>query len=144
MGIERKLDPRIVVKVKPDDEIVNNSNVLQDDDDLQLEVLTDEFWYIKLITYFTSPAAADIKFQWSAPALAFVGSHLIYTTAYFDASTPVTRDGADATVVLNTWDTFYAGGSNGGTLKLQWAQAAAVASDTKLKKGSSMICVRLI
>jgi len=128
---------------KTADETVNNSTVLQNDNELKLAVLANEVWYIEAVIIATILAASDFKWHWTMPALAeFYGlghEEFPYNnfSSYFElsATTSIEAVAAPETKVCRMQG-LYIGGANGGDLQLQWAQNAAAVEDTKVLANS--------
>jgi hypothetical protein len=141
------------VVVKTVNETVNNSDVLQDDDELFFPVLAGEIWDVELIARYTSVAAQDFRFAFSVP-----GSGT--------AAGIVHRLGAGAANVaddqLNWMDVTAVSGASGGlggagndvglhcrvlvtvgaaegNVTFQWAQFVAAANNTVVYAGSYLV-----
>ena len=134
--------------VKTADEVVNNSVVLQDDDDLEFAVGANERWAFMIVLDKDVLAASDFKYGFSTPA-GTTGGHWTIERRNNIGST-VTDIGATA-IILTAWADVGWGmlihGSietaNAGTVTFQWAQNAAVAEDTKVNEHSYLIAWRL-
>lgn len=138
---------------KTADETVNNSTVLQNDDDLLFAVGANEVWLISFhILYFSAGGGTDIKFRLAAPVGATINRGLAY--GYDVGWSPVvqgTNLGAADLVAgtanqndpLEFW-VIVANGATAGNIQLQWAQNAAVAEDTKVLENSFIIAHRLV
>ena len=125
---------------KPDDEIVNNSNILQNDDDLYFAVAANENWIFLLglkhtVASGVGSGGTDIAF--SIPA---AGSIVRLPTAF-----ETNEVGVDATIeedlivdgtyyYMNWY--LYIGAGNAGNVQLQWAQVDAHVSNNTLHEGS--------
>jgi hypothetical protein len=144
-----------VLVVKAADETVNNSDTLQDDDELQMAVLTGDQWDITVcLNVSQASATPKLKFAWAVSAGTLVAGNW-YLAAEDD-------DGADTVsgaVKTNTTEMVVQteACSNVGvllrsivrisadaTLKLQWAQNVADASDTKVLTGSWLYARRIL
>ena len=136
---------------KTSDETVNNSAVLQTDDDLvDISLDASSTYAFKMLFLFSTATAAGIML---APTLSD-GSSNFYThgTWYDKAQSKAywypsvnTATPAASTYDSTTASGGYIGGQHfegvihtdsAGTLYLRWAQSSATASDTKLLKGS--------
>lgn len=148
--IKTSRDSRLVIVRKTADETVNNSNVLQNDDELKLAVGIGEAWAVDLYLYFNSGATPDIKIDFTGPA----GAVFRYTVAYKDTgdSNSITMVGSIGSALAFGGPTgsavvhvsgIYIGAAAAGTLQLQWAQNTADASNTKMQKNSCIIAHRL-
>lgn len=138
-------DSRIRTKRKLADEIVNNSAVLQDDDELVMAVAATVTYLVELCLFGISAAAADWRLQFNAP----VGS----SGAIYGMS-----DGSSIkSFAINATDTMNSGGAasmsiykgvlivggTGGNLTFQWAQGTANVSDTTVYAGSTLTLTRV-
>lgn len=142
-------DQRIV---KPSNEIVNNSAVLQDDDALVVSLAANSKYEVLISLFFSSPANADFKMN----ILTSQAISCIFSISHFTAA-----DAAEALVRNCVGSTAWTGGgavTSGGsgagtvcvcyrglvntvnacTLKVQWAQGTAQVADTTLLAGSSI------
>lgn len=139
-------DYRLKVIVKSADETVNNSDVLQDDDDLKFTAIAGVSYALFFILYHISPAAQDIKLQLNTPGgvgetggvmwLSEVGAHhFANINASYTMSTAGTADIMSGHATLNV-------GATAGEVVLSWAQATAGVADTKILKGSSLVVIR--
>jgi len=141
--------PTVVLKAS--DETVNNSNALQDDDDLVSAVAANTNYIFRFVLFFTGNIAADIKFAITVPAavtfLRWGSGQMKYNVDGYNismspvvaasgTSTPVASRGAtEAQFII---DGVLSNGANAGNLQLQWAQNVANASDTQVLPGSSL------
>jgi hypothetical protein len=124
-------------------ETVNNSDVLQNDNELFFEIGKNEIWEFRLVLISNSSAVADITAKWSAP---------IGTTGYWQqddfgaAALAITGsfnfDGEGADAIAGFYGVFIAG-TVAGTIHLQWAQDTAEASNTSVLRGSCIIAQRV-
>lgn len=133
---------RIVYKSA--DEVVNNSAVLQDDDELLLALTINGFWVFKFVLWVVQGASAAAEFKPSITGPAG-STYNMGGTLEFNAVTANDRTfpywvNTDANevkmVVLPGW---ISTGANAGNLQLQWAQNVATAVDTTVKKGSYLL-----
>ena len=135
---------------KTADETVNNSAVLQDDNELFLPMLANEVWQITLSLIVNSSAVADLKLGFTAPAGA-----AMYSYSRYIREDNVVCDGfasLAATLLLrgvgaNEMPIFLTGivinGANAGNFQIQWAQATAEVSDTKVLTNSYIIAHKM-
>lgn len=154
---ETEVDAKIAAKSHPTivrktaDEIVNNSDILQDDDELFLAVGANEIWSVFLYLIATTGVDPDFKFAFTVPV---GGSISLVTHGDIGSSSQqavVTE--RDGTIAMHWWGAFtngvilvwgrYVGGANAGNLQLQWAQNTADVSDTKVLANSFLKCTRI-
>ena len=138
----------ITVVRKTSDETVNNSTVLQNDNELFLPIAANEVWFFEMRLLTNSSAAADFKTTITLPSGAAGFAHSMGT------------DSAGAQQIsYQTWTLDWQGvagnlgspilngivinGANAGNIQLQWAQQFAEASDTKVLTNSCIIAIRL-
>ena len=130
---------------KTADETVNNSAVLQTDDELSLPVGANQVWVVHYYLWVTTTGAALFRANISVPAGADY-----YGTAYQEGSNNV--EGFRSGVNLLT--SYYQNklvcmqalvrvGANAGTVHLLWAQRTAEVSDTVVEAESSMVAIRV-
>lgn len=142
-------------KYKTADESVNNSTTLQNDDHLAWAVAANEVWawaghfYITIASgnplfkmVFAMPVGGDGTYtafssQSNVPSAGTIG------IAAYLMSTSQSGFGSGLTSLLVELVGVYIGGANAGTVQLQWAQNAAVASNLTLKLGSYIDLKRL-
>uniref|UniRef100_A0A6M3KZD9 Uncharacterized protein n=1 Tax=viral metagenome TaxID=1070528 RepID=A0A6M3KZD9_9ZZZZ len=136
---------------KSSDETVNNSTVMQDDDDLVVAVGANEIWSIQLYIRTNTHADADIKIAWTIPVAGALYSDSTIRTAPAPATPAAEVDGttsfvmAGATAVRATYIGYlYIGGENAGNVQLQWAQQNAEEQDTKVLAGSYVISHKIV
>ena len=133
---------------KTSDETVNNSNTLQDDDDLVIAVGANEVWYFEALLLCSSNTTADYKFNVTVPSGATLTWVLLGPLNTDD--TPSVSAGAG---IAGNQDIGGAAvrimirgmlrvSSTAGNLQLQWAQNTANASDTKVLTDSWLMGAR--
>ena len=133
---------------KTADETVNNSDVLQDDDELLKAVGANEVWWIDMLLLAVSATTTpDINLGFTIPAGATLRSYVKFgfiTSSSVDATTSGSAFQVDASggSYYHTY-LLYIGGANAGTIQLQWAQWVATAEDTKILANSFMLCHKL-
>jgi len=154
--VERDLFPNepttLITIIKSADEIVNNSAVLQDDDEFYFDVGSNETWEVEMVLRYMASAGADFDWDWSLPA-----------GGTFDGVTSQLQTAA-ATVNDDTWrvadETGPGVGPGGlgtatpvalwikglivtadtaGLAQFRWAQDTATASNATLLAGSFMV-----
>jgi hypothetical protein len=138
---------------KTADETVNNSNVMQNDDELLLAIAANEVWAFDLVLFYASATATpDGKYQITGPA----GSTLRYHVAEEEEGTAIgfaggiyTSTGAVVTAAdstATTWVHFkghIVNGANAGNLQLTWAQLNATVENTKILANSYLLAYHL-
>jgi len=135
------------VLVKPVEQIVNNSDVLQDDDDLTFTPTINNEYVIMLYLRFNSGNVPDLKFAFSVPAGATVVAASAGATLFRNLTqvTQTTDFTAAKTVVTNTVPqtvgimAFLQMGATAGDCTIQWAQNTAAVEDTKMLAGALMV-----
>ena len=138
-------DPRSNVVFKTVDEVVNNSNVLQDDDELFIPLLPNTSYILECGILVNSPSGTpDIQISGVLPVGCEITSQLSYRTTaaawgidQWNASGSTTSCLADATTRMP----FYLvaavrNGANAGNFQIRWAQWVPTAEDTTVKAGS--------
>ena len=134
-----------LIAVKTADETVNNSATLQDDDHLKLWLPKNSIWQGFFTAYWVAANALhDMKWQWTLPS----GCTGVWET---DPSTSQTASsmaslwGGTATAgtdMLSRWWLTIVMGGTSGTVQLQWAQSFSGATNSTMKKGSSLLLFR--
>jgi len=141
--------PDVVMVRKTADEIVNNSNILQNDDHLFLAAKANEVWTIELRLRISNPPASDIKMDFSLPTGASGFKHYISGINDIRISHPI---GTPIGLTIDErGDLYYSGvlraivtmGATAGNIQFQWAQNAAVAEDTIIYANSCLIAHKL-
>ena len=129
---------------KVSDETVNNSSVLQDDDDFVASVAANEDFKFELRFSYQGNTTADIKFTFTAPSgcsirwnypqgfgVSTVGAIATVDDIIVSGGGPVTPNGPGASVSrMHTLVGMVSNGATPGDLQFQWAQNTANASDT--------------
>ncbi len=131
---------------KTGDETVNNSLVLQDDDDLVFAVAANETWEFEANLLVTSAAAAGFDWDFTMPAATTYTRKTSWlwdgTTIRVVVSTALdTEDSHPGAVAVLASDVLIirgliVNGANAGSVQLRWAQNVADVSDTKVLAGS--------
>ena len=132
-----------LVAIKAADETVNNSTVLQDDNELTLAVEANTIYKCLVYLRFTSSAVADFKRAFTVPAGATLSLTQLVNAAGADP-TAVEIDGTGTAAYsgfgapIMVWPVvgFLSVAGTAGSLTLQWAQNTAEATDTKVLAGS--------
>ncbi|MBA7582184.1 hypothetical protein ES708_24104 [subsurface metagenome] len=143
------IEEEVVVVVKPDDQIVNNSEVLVNDEDLVIPVGANDVWFVVIMLKAMSASVnPDMNYVFAVPAGGAMG--LLDSAKFVSNSVYVPIDGLVAITLPNYVDErnmclfgIYTGGGTAGNLQLQWAQNTATAEDTTMKAKSSMICFKV-
>jgi len=132
---------RIVKKV---DEIVNNSSVLQDDDELFSTLAINKTYFFQLLIFYESNVTPEFKYAFTVPAGATV--RIIDDDRWDSGGDRASKDGTVATEIgsdgtIQTMALFgrVIMGATAGDLTFQFAQVVANASDTETKQGSALI-----
>jgi hypothetical protein len=140
--------PRTVYK--PDDETINNSSTLQNDDDLVIPLVANAVYTLRLVAGYIANATAGFKCAFTAPAgttfeighyLAKVGG----TTNYDNTNALLAVSGFSGTggqIALMLEATVFVS-STAGNAQWTWAQNTAHASDCTVLKGSHIQTVRI-
>ena len=141
---------RPVTVVKSIDETVSNSATLQDDDELLLSVAANVTYRWSIGIAFGAGTAADYKFALTFPTaatLTFVGPAWDTALAFLPFGNSGTYTSGAALTYGGAGVGTFRGidlrgtltvGANAGTLRYQWAQAAATVENTVTKAGSWM------
>ncbi len=134
---------------KASDEAVNNSETLQNDDDLVLAVGANDIWLFTAFFRTHGPSGnANIKYLFTLPSGGSLEAYgFPWTTGAphtpADGTTQVTLNLAADTIEWTYKKYLYIGGGTAGNVQLQWAQLAATVEDTKMKTGSYLLAHRL-
>ena len=130
---------------KDADETVNNSTTLQDDDDLTFTMTADKLYAFEMALLMTGNSSADFKLNIDVASSGTADYLLTYANPGLSFTGEIKWEGQSTSVgVDGSWHQSVSAKASGimvcdGTnrlVKLQWAQASANASDTKLLKGS--------
>lgn len=139
--------------VKPTDGTPkNNDAALADDPVLKLPMSINSSYICWTHAVYSSATTADLQYAFTRPSGATFASDwsVLATNAAgafaYSLSGPgpnsVGGVGVGVNTVLDTWGRV-ANGANAGNLQFQWAQAAAIASDTFVRAGSFMILLKI-
>jgi len=146
-------DPRIITRYKAADQTINNSIVLQDDNDLSFVVPANSIWLfearLKCISVTTTP---DLNVQFAVPAGAAVECYADIEVGTLtnirrgivpiNGASAFQRDLINAAEVIRLWGQ-YIGAAAGGTFQLQWCQKVATVEDTKVLTNSTLWAMRV-
>lgn len=130
--------------VKSADETVNNSSVLQDDDDLTVVVDANSYYEFVIKIVYASTYSADTKITVVGPT----GSQIYFhgstnTTAVVGGSSYLmSGSGAGVKRLAIIHGVIYTG-ATAGSADLRWAQNIAEVSDAIVYRGSSMVVTRV-
>tara|TARA_Y100000310_G_C20701625_1_gene830512 strand:- start:7269 stop:8021 length:753 start_codon:yes stop_codon:yes gene_type:complete len=128
-------------------ETVNNSAVLQDDDDFGFSIAAGKTVYFDIYLHIDTPGLADFKCQMDGPAgitgeWGIIAGFGNTTGDYYSGDVrsgygaPVGWIGTQTREAIHIRGTAIAAGTP-GTLQLSWCQAAAIAGDTTVRAFSS-------
>lgn len=147
------MQPLLVVKTV--DETVNNSAVLQNDNELLLPVLANATYLLDMYLIYSTGDTPDFQIQISVPSGATKswtprGLGVLVTTFYGDQQSTAARTlplslgggGGGGLELSANVQGIVRVGSTAGNVQLQWAQNSANASDTKVYADSWMRLTR--
>jgi len=131
----------MTVVAKSADETVNNSAVLQNDDELKLTVGANEVWVFSLYIPHYATATPDFKMGFTIPAGAtFRWNTGAGGTWVWKESDTVAVAGSDALPERGCFVTGYIDtAGTAGTLQFTWAQNTATAVNTIVRAGSAVV-----
>ncbi len=142
----QRIMPLVVYKTA--NETVNNSAGYQDDNHLALTLEANATYECWLHGIYSSGTTPDLKYQFSKPSGATLAdwSVLAYNTASALAfgvapAGDFTPGGLTGTTTFDSWGLVTT--TNAGTLRVQWAQNTANASDTIMRAGSYLRALRI-
>lgn len=132
------MDAPTVVR-KTADETVNNSDALQNDDDLLFAMTASTTYEIELLLLISSNATADFKMAFTLPA----GADMIW---FLPATATLASEGSTAegiSITGTTVEGYLIRGivrcdTTAGNLQLQWAQNTATVVDTIVYANSAL------
>jgi len=139
----------IVNKVKQLNEVVNGSNVLQDDDELSFAIGPNEEWSYRFIVHASSATTPDLQFAVTAPS----GATCAVGYSDPEGATSVGGLGCGVTTGMipgnGTIDIYeivgtVRNGTAAGNVTLQWAQNTSNASNSIVYAGSYLQAVRSV
>lgn len=135
------LYPMWIPVTKPSDESVQSDTSVNVDSHLKFSMLANTKYAIKIVVYFSTPAAADFKFDVNGPA----GPNQVFgVMKYIDPAGVATNDvrfgtyAGSATSILSAGtsvgfiqiEMIVDNGANAGTFAFRWAQVTSTASNT--------------
>lgn len=129
---------------KTADEVVNNSNVNQDDDHLFFTIEANGVYAWEFFLDYFSGSTPDLKIEWVEPDGTFTfrtlyedGGGTSQNNTRYESTAAYAGAGLGVAIPNSIWGAgVIRAGATGGTFKLQWSQSLATASDTTLRKGS--------
>jgi hypothetical protein len=141
---------------KSADETVNNSSVLQNDDDFLFSIGASEVWFITLALKYTTSVSAGFKFAWTIPSGATIYSWAVPSGIFDNDSgggsgpeTIIAHSSSSVSMLdtqrIQTATIIHAVVLNDvtpGTVQFQWAQSSAEVSNTTLEIESGMMAMR--
>jgi len=129
---------------KTANEIVNNSVALQDDDELAVDIGANETWAFRFVVQANAATAADLRFAVTAPTgatcrVGFIDPEGASSNGQYGcgvSTAVVPGNGAvDVYEIVGT----VTSGATAGTIRLQWAQFTANASNATVYAGSYVL-----
>lgn len=134
--------------LKTSDQTKNSDETTADDTQLYFTMDADSTYQFSFRIYYETSSAADMKFQLTGPASPdFIElkeeqrrpNSSTFSTNAFDGyiTSDETLPGGDGAGIL-TLEGLIQNGSNSGDVKFRWAQNSSDASDTTVKKGSTV------
>lgn len=134
---------------KTSDETVNNSEAMQNDDDLVIAVGANEVWLLDIVLFLISASETpDIDFLFAVPSGGAIRGidEWCYSSSSPIAFIDFTTERSLAVKADERFQHFralYIGGASGGSVQLQWAQKTATMEDTKVKAQSLILAHKL-
>ncbi|MFI7707598.1 hypothetical protein [Nonomuraea sp. NPDC049480] len=143
--------------VKPSDESVTSTTVLQPDNDFSVSVSANTDYYLEMFLIYSADPAGDLKVDWDGPS----GATLDWVSDGFGSSPADTVDPVSRTVQsigstpshggITNNSTILCGLHKGilrvaatsGTFVLTWAQLASSANATFVRANSMMLLTRI-
>lgn len=148
--ITNNIDPRIRIVVKTADELVNNSVTLQNDDELFFAIGANQVWAVEIWLLVNSGTTPDIDVTIVVPSGGEIEWHVITDNAsnaldaqFKNAAAEAALRGGGAAQFIGVLRGVVVNGSTAGNVQLQWAQATADVSDTKVLENSCIIRHRI-
>lgn len=138
---------RPITARKTVDETVNNSAVLQDDDELFVALAASTTYRIALDLVWNSGTTPDFKYDWTVPSgatglytvTATSGAALFLGSLAFASGGNLDGSGSD---LFSRFEGELVT-TNAGTLRLRWAQVAATVSNTVVRAGSLLVATKV-
>lgn len=136
------IQSRQIAIAKAADETVNNSDVLQPDNDFHFSVGAGTVWIVRQVLKLSGNVTAGIKLGWDLPA---GGSYTItgvalatgFTATDADTDNPISLTGAAYPLAIV--DSVLTLAGTGGTAVFQWAQDTGTVVDTKVLAASTLV-----
>ncbi len=127
--------------VKKVDETVNNSVTFQDDDEIVCTTLkANRIYSFLLVMIFISLTTADIKYKITGNTIVRqIGNLSGNAVSTVEAGTDARSYNTDGTTNMGILHGSIVTDGSPVAFQLQWAQNAAVATDTKMLKGSYLV-----
>lgn len=151
---DRRFRGEHIVIIKADDEIVNASAVLQDDNDFRFPIGANEHWIVdQWLDTNNITDASNFQLTWTLPA----GAAMLCTAYGNQYSTTSSQTGQRGTtpgtgitlpVGVNGIEwimvrTTIRNGATSGVAQFQWAQGSSTAVDTTIREDSSLVAHRV-
>ena len=144
------LDKRLKCAFKGVDQIVNNSAVLRNDNQLSFLVIAGKRYWFRIVCHFSARQNSGVKISINGPAVTYilaygqfnyVITHVSFPTSYVIAAldNPATLATIDAPTTILATIEGYLHASAGGLMYFRWAQGTAVAEDTICREGSFLL-----
>ena len=143
----------VQIAYKTANEVVNNSSVLQDDDELTIPVAANaSYEFFAIITYQNTNANSGLKYLFTIPAGATLmgarGEHIAAITdehgaTLIDFETQVVLGPGYITTKADFFWGTYIGAAAAGNILFRWAQNTAIAADTLIHAGSFIRLIHL-
>jgi len=129
------------------DETVNNSSVLQNDDELTCVIYATRVLHVKLLVRLSFTVAEDFKYAISIPAGAtvvgrkgqWVAGPVWQEQAYADGVIDTVKAAGNDILVL---ELLVVNGANAGSVTFLWAQNVATVIDTKVLANSYLVATQ--
>jgi hypothetical protein len=135
---------------KTADQTVNNSTVLQDDDELFLPMAANEVWFFVLMLITNTSATALLKAAFTVPSGAGFDGIALYldpeetsNVIFIDESTDIDTYGGEGDLVSPVVFAVMFNGTTPGDLQFKWAQMVPEESDTKVLANSCILAWKL-
>jgi len=141
----------VTVVRKEADEAVNNSNILQNDDELLFAVGANEVWEVRVILLHDATSTAKLKVGFAAPTNSTVAwftdcansGGTVKSFGNLDLANTSFHSGENGSCIFLI-DAIFTTGANAGNLQLKWSQFTATAEDTKVLANSCIIAHQLV
>ncbi|MGH8575350.1 MAG: hypothetical protein ACREXJ_00190 [Gammaproteobacteria bacterium] len=131
---------------KTTDTTRSSTTTLAADPHLTLDIDANAVYLLTFRAAVQSPAAADLKWDWSLPASATMHHYTYAVTGGTGSFTPATSSitlattgGADGVIIYGTIIT----GATAGNVTWRWAQAVSDAGSTIVLAGASLHLIRI-